>query len=93
MAKNKKYTKEFKHDAISQVTNRGYSIPEVSKRLGMSSKTLYRWVKEQQKPVVQTKQETELSSENRLLKAELRRVTEERDILKKAAAYFAKETL
>ena len=93
MAKNKKYTKEFKHDAISQVTNRGYSIPEVSKRLGVNSKTLYRWLKEQSKPEEQTTKEAELSSENRLLKAELRRVTEERDILKKAAAYFAKETL
>ncbi len=40
-----KYTGEFKKDAISQVINRGYSMPEVSERLGMSKKTLYGWVR------------------------------------------------
>ncbi len=39
-----KYTDEFKKDAISQVVTRGYSVPEVSERLGMSKKTLYGWV-------------------------------------------------
>jgi len=93
MVKNVKYTNEFKKDAISQVINRGYTVPEVSSRLGMSAKTLYRWVKEHKKPKPQVFHETKLSKENRALKAELARVTEERDILKKATAYFAKETL
>ncbi len=93
MAKNIKYTDEFKKDAISQVINRGYSVPEVSSRLGMSTKTLYGWVREHKKPKRQVFNETTLSKENRALKAELARVTEERDILKKATAYFAKETL
>jgi len=93
MAKNIKYTDEFKKDAISQVINQGYSVPEVSSRLGISEKTLYRWVNEHRKPEPQIFHETKLSKENRALKAELARVTEERDILKKATAYFAKETL
>ncbi len=89
-----KYTDEFKKDAISQVVNRGYTVLEVSERLGMSKKTLYGWVREHKKPQDQIFNETtKLSKENRTLKAELARVKEERDILKKATAYFAKETL
>ena len=67
MSKNIKYTDEFKKDAISQVINRGYSVSEVSSRLGMSAKTLYRWVKEHKKPKPQVFHETKLSKENRAM--------------------------
>ena len=59
----------------------------------MSPKTLYRWLQQNQKPQQDNKQDIKLSNENRKLKAELARVTEERDILKKATAYFAKDVL
>ena len=83
---------KFKRDGVSQVTDRGYSVREVSGRLGISTKSLYDWIKKYSKPESLRVKETEQAQENRRLKAELARVTEERDILKKATAYFARET-
>ena len=88
-----RYTPEFKDEAVKQVTERGHSVQEVADRLGVSSHSLYKWVK----AVRPTKEEQrsdellEVKKENLRLRAELRRVQEERDILKKAAAYFARE--
>ena len=92
MTKGIRYTEEFKKDAVSQVTDRGYSAKEVSDRLGISTKSLYDWIQQYSKPESLRVKETEQVRENRRLKAELARVTEERDILKKATAYFARET-
>jgi transposase len=86
-----RYTEEFKRDAIAQVTDRGYSIQEVAKRLGVCTKSLYDWKKQFHKPSKERKQEVADGAEIRRLKAELLRVTEERDILKKATAYFARD--
>ena len=85
------YTDEFKRDAVSQITDRGYSDKEVAERLGVCTKSLYDWKKQFHKPSKERKQEVADSAEIRRLKAELLRVTEERDILKKATAYFAKD--
>ena len=82
-----RYSNEFKIDAVAQVTERGYSVKEVAERLGISTKSLYTWMAEFSKPQRQTDQEAEV----RRLKKELARVTEERDILKKATAYFARD--
>ena len=84
--------RQFKKDALSQVTDRGYSVKEVSDRLDISTKSLYDWIKQYSKLESLRVKETEQVRENRRLKAELARVTEERDILKKATAYFARET-
>lgn len=92
MSKRTRYTEEFKRDAIAQVTGRGHSVRDVSKRLGVSTKSLYDWIKQYSKPESVLQEEDNLARENRRLKSELMRVTEERDILKKAAAYFAKES-
>jgi len=92
MAKGIKYTQEFKQDAVSQVTKRGYEVTDVASRLGICSKTLYRWIKSQQQSKSK-KVDPSTSKEVRKLKLELARVTEERDILKKATAYFAKELI
>lgn len=86
---SKRYTKEFKEEAVRQVVERGYSATEVAKRLGISSHSLYKWVGGTRKHRA-VKEEKDLLAENARLKAELRRTQEERDILKKAAAYFAK---
>jgi len=86
---NRRYTDEFKDEAVKQVTERGYSVQEVAKRLGVGPKSLYTWVggvrgkRKQQR-------DADLQAENARLRAELKRIEEERDILKKAAAYFAK---
>lgn len=87
-----KYTEEFKKDAVAQVVDRGHSVLEVSRRLGVSSKSLYDWVKRYHKSEDDGRDATEQAEEIRRLKAELARVREERDILKKATAYFAKES-
>jgi len=92
MTKGIRYTVEFKKDAVSQVTDQVYSVQEVSDRLGISTKSLYDWIKQYSKPESLRVKETEQVRENRRLRAELARVTEERDILKKATAYFARET-
>ena len=85
------YTDEFKRDAVSQITDRGYSVKEVAERLGVCTKSLYDWKKQFHKPSKERKQEVADGAEIRRLKAELLRVTEERDILKKATAYFARD--
>ena len=86
----KRYSDEFKVEAAKQVIDQGRSVREVSTRLGVSIDSLYAWVREQRKAPDTRQVDASLAAENRRLQAELKRVTEERDILKKAAAYFAK---
>ena len=92
MPKRTRYTEEFKRDAVFQVTGRGHSVRDVSERLGVSTKSLYGWIKPYSKPESERVEEASQALEIRRLKSELARVREERDILKKAAAYFAKES-
>lgn len=82
------YTDQFKQDAVAQITERGYPIKEVSERLGVSLHSLYAWKRKFGKTTVG---DTEKDVEIRRLKRELARVSEERDILKKATAYFARD--
>lgn len=91
MARGIRYTDEFKRDAVFQVTDRGHSVADVSARLGICTKSLYDWKKRFHKPEAEQAKQAGYAAENRRLKSELARVTEERDILKKATAYFAKE--
>ena len=87
---SKRYSQEFKQEAIKQVTERNYSVVEVSTRLGITTKSLYSWLKAASGSGGKSAALDELRKENARLKSELKRTTEERDILKKAAAYFAK---
>ena len=84
------YNDEFKRDAVHQITVRGYPVREVSRQFGVSTHSLYKWVKLFAEP--SSKSGFDYEAENRRLKRELARVTEERDILKKATAYFARES-
>jgi transposase len=86
----KRYTEEFKLEAVKQVTDRGHTVVDVAGRLGVTTNSLYAWIKRYEVPEAQRAANQDQASELRRLKAELKRVTEERDILKKAAAYFAK---
>lgn len=88
----KRYTEEFKIEAVKQVTDRGYRIVEVAERLGVTSKSLGDWIKKYGDAGSQHHTISSQQEELRKLKAQLRRVTEERDILKEAAAYFASES-
>ncbi len=56
MPKGIRYTEEFKRDAVAQVTDRGYSVKEVSERLGVCTKSLYGWKRQFQKPSEERKQ-------------------------------------
>lgn len=88
-----RFTPEFKEEAVRQVVERGHSVPEVSARLGVSTHSLYKWVKAvtPDKNERQASELLEAKSEILRLRAQLRRTEEERDILKKAARYFARE--
>jgi transposase len=83
------FSDDFKRDAVLQVTERGHPVAEVAQRLGVSQHSLYAWKKKFSKGAGSTGDGD--AAEIRRLKRELARVTEERDILKKATAYFAKD--
>jgi transposase-like protein len=74
------FSDDFKRDAVAQITERGYPVAEVSKRLGVSAHSLYAWKKKFSKSP--DPGEGDQAAEIRRLKQELARVTEERDILK-----------
>ena len=84
---SKRFTDEFKAEAVKQVSERGYPVTEVAERLGVSSHSLYGWLRERgiSREVRKAKKSVDLVQENARLRSELRRAEEERDILKKAA--------
>ena len=84
-----RYTEEFKIAAVRQVTVEGHSVPEVAKRLGITTKSLYDWKKRYGESPERAARIKADQAENQRLKKELKRVTEERDILKKAVAIFS----
>jgi len=84
----KRYPEEFKIEAVKQVIDRGHSVSSVATRLEITTHSLYAW---KYGPDSSTnKEQSDAQAEIRRLQTELKRVTDERDILKKAAAYFAK---
>lgn len=89
---DKRYTDEFKQEAIKQITERGHSVADVASRLGVTAFSLYAWLKKYGHSPQQAAHVEDQQAEIRRLRAELKRVTEERDILKKATAYFARES-
>jgi transposase len=87
------YSEEFKEGAIKQVVEAGHPVREVAERLGVSQKSLYTWLrasKARPRGSKQAESHDAMKAEIARLKAELKRTTEERNILRKAAAYFAK---
>ena len=96
MKSRKKYSKEFKSDAVSLVLEQDYTRTEAAKSLGIDARMLSRWVKEHQTNEGQAfRGNGKLTAEQeqiRKLKARVKRLEMERDILKKATAFFAAET-
>ncbi len=93
-----RYTKEFREEAVKLVTEEKLSLPEAARRLFLAPSTVGNWVKaykagklgelgKSYRPL------TEIEMELARTKKELFEVKMERDILKKAAAYFARESL
>lgn len=95
MSKYQRYTKEFKTEAVRLLEQGDKSATELALSLGIRRNQLYKWQDQ-----IRGKGDTAFPGSGRLpadqeseivrLKRELERVTEERDMLKKAAAYFAK---
>ena len=88
------YSEEFKREAVALVRREGRSIPDVAASLGVSQQSLRTWVKRVQLDARErddglTTQERE---ELRELRRKVRRLEQERDILKRATAFFARET-
>ncbi|HEY0845763.1 MAG TPA: IS3 family transposase [Noviherbaspirillum sp.] len=79
----KRYTEEFKVEAVKQVSERGHPVAEVASRLGVTTHSLYQWIKKYSVSAPERAAAQDQQAELRRLKAELKRVTEERDILKK----------
>lgn len=86
----KRYPAEFKIEAVKQVVERGHSVSSVAKRLDITTHSLYAWMKKYGPDSPTHNAQSDVQAEIRRLQKELKRVTDERDILKKAAAYFAK---
>jgi len=93
-----RYTKEFREEAVKLVTEENISLPEAARRLSLAPSTLGNWVKayksgklgdigKDRKPL------TEIEMELARFRKENAELKMERDILKKAAAYFARESL
>lgn len=89
LRKKPTYSAEFKSEAIALVLKQGYSIGKASTNLGISESALRKWVVKAQDLGLDPKNSEPLEKELRELKRELDRTRQERDILKKAIAYFA----
>jgi len=88
MGKGGRYTDEFKQEAVNQVVVHGYSVEEVSERLGIANKSLYDSMKKFSKPRKEREEKADLRAEI----ARLKRSEQERAILKEAAVFFAGES-
>ncbi|WP_354142935.1 IS3 family transposase [Escherichia coli] len=80
----KRYPEEFKTEAVKQVVDRGYSVASVATRLDITTHSLYAWIKKYGPDSSTNKEQSDAQAEIRRLQKELKRVTDERDILKKA---------
>ncbi|RMF89484.1 MAG: hypothetical protein D6741_17885 [Planctomycetota bacterium] len=94
MAKQKRYSDEFKRRAVELVVEQGYSRAEVARRLGVSAHSIRDWIESFRRSgeLKEDEQTRKTAQECRALREENRRLRLENEILKKAAAYFAKES-
>ncbi len=92
MTKKQSYTDEFKQGAVALVIEQGLSVAEVGRRLGTSSKNVSRWVADSKTPAVNNTVESELLAKIKKLEKENKILHMERELLKKAATFFAKES-
>ena len=87
----KQYPMEFKEEAVALVTEQGYTVPKAAEALGVATNMLYRWKENAEKKnasiVLSEAERTELKS----LRKEVKTLRVEKEILKKASVFFAKE--
>ena len=87
----KSYTQEFKEEAVALVTEQGYTVPKAAESLGIRTNQLYQW----KQKIEQSKQDILLNEDEKgelvSLRKEVKQLRMEKEILKKASAFFARE--
>ena len=94
--RKRRFSEEFKRDAVRLVVEEGYTFKSAAKAVGVSVKSLRDWHAKfapEPEPCGEEATLDELREENKRLRRQLKRAELEREILKKATAYFAKESL
>ena len=94
--KSNHYNAEFKESAVKLAIENDQPVSRTAENLGINKNTLHTWVSkfhQAKKPKIKQVEDEHIYDELKRLRKENKRLTEERDILKKAAAYFAKESL
>ena len=97
MSKSRRsFTAEFKREAVLMIQKQGLSVAETARRLDVHENVLRKWQRQLETQGEQAfpgkGQQSAIEEENRRLREEVRRLTMERDILKKATAFFARES-
>lgn len=87
----KQYSKEFKEEAVNLVLEQGYSVPEAAKSLAIATNMLYRWKQQMEEQRQGKALEEDEREELKRLRQEVKNLRLEKEILKKARAFFAKE--
>ncbi len=85
------YTKEYKEEAVALIREQGYSVPEAAKSLGINTNILYRWKEKFEEELESKSLSTDERAELKKLRKENKELRMEKEILKKASAFFAKE--
>ena len=85
------YTEDFKKDAIALVTEQGYSATDAAKSLGINTNLIYKWRKDFESQECGSALSFDEREELKKLRQEIQMLKMEKEILKKASAYFAKE--
>lgn len=87
----KQYPKEFKEEAVALIRDQGYSVAEASKSVGVATNLLYRWKDQQEQNSLNQGLPEDERIELQRLRKENKELRMEKEILKKASAFFAKE--
>jgi len=87
----KQYPKEFKEEAVALILEQGYSVPEAAKSLGVATNILYRWKEKIEAERAGESLGEDEREELKRLRKENKELRMEKEILKKASAFFAKE--
>jgi len=92
--KRKQYTQEFKQEAVKLVTLHGYSAAQAGRSLGVEGNSVSRWVREHSSQSSEMQSAKDITADHKRiveLEKQVKRLEMEKDILKKATAFFAKE--
>jgi transposase len=89
--KRRNYTEDFKRDAVALVTEQGYKPSEAARSLGIGANLIRRWKREFEEEATVARLSADEREELKRLRKEVRMLRMEKEILKKASAYFAKE--